>query len=536
MASHANQTPRQKMIGMMYLVLTALLALNVSKEVVDGYAVVNQSVEETNAVFAQKTKDAFIDMQRDYQMNQAEVGPFYQKALKAKELSNEMALYISNLRDELISITEDIPLDSARNIKVDKLKRLDDYTIPTGFLIGPKEDGKNGRANILRKRIVEYRKKMLDLLQPKFRAQAQIALQTEGEFVGPDGKKSNWEMHNFHEIPLAADVPILNKLISEVKTAEFEILEGLSKEIRADDYRYDQVAARILHKSNFLFSGEPYEAEVIVAAFDTTQTPSVYVMQGVDTLPVSQQAKAMLVTGKSSNLRIQFPASTPGHKKFAGFVSVRNNSGKENHYHFKSDYFVVDPTTTVSATKMNVVYIGVNNPLSISASGIADEELKVRISAGNIVHTKGSEWIVKGLLKETNNLKMDIITTVNGKTKNLGSKTFRVKELPDPTPYVAQTKSGVMNRENMLMAGRLTARLPRDFEFDYQFQILSYSLTVQKGFKSYRYESNNDALTDEMKTEIKTTNRGQVLVFDDILVKEPGGGTRTLSPLIIRLN
>ncbi len=535
MASHSKQTPRQKMISMMYLVLTALLALNVSKEVVDGYTVVNSSVEASNSVFANKIETAYKDLERDFNMNQVEVGPFYEKAKTARKISSEMASYIENLRDELIAVTEDISIDSAKVRSIGQLRRLDDYTIPTGFLIGPREDGANGRANLLRKRIVEYRKNMLNLIQPKNRELIQIALQTEGVYYNKEGKALNWEMHHFNEIPLAADIPILNKLISEVRTAEMEILEGLNREIRADDYRYDMVAARILHKSNFLFTDEPYEAEVIVAAFDTTQIPNVYVKRGVDSLSVAQQDQAQLITGRSGNLRFRFPPSSPGKQKFAGFVSVRNNSGKENHYHFKSEYFVVEPSTTVSATKMNVLYVGVNNPVSISASGIADEDIVARINHGSIVRSKGSEWIVK-VPAGVGKIKMDISSKVNGAMKTLGSQNFRVKELPDPTPYIARTKSGVMNRENLLIAGQLTARLPDDFEFDYPFEIKSFTMNLQKGFNSYRFESKSEKLTNEMKNEIKATNRGQVVVFDEIVVSEPGGGSRTLNPLILRLN
>lgn len=519
----------------MYLVLTALLALNVSKEVVDGYAVVNNSVEESNLVFSRKINSAYKDMERDYNMNQVEVGPFYEKARKARTMSAEMANYIENLRDELIAATENIPLDSARNRTVDQLRRLDDYTIPTGFLIGPREDGENGRANILRKRIVDYRQKMIELIQPKYRSQIQISLETEGQYPDKEGKVRNWEIHHFHEIPLAADIPILNKLVSEVRTAELEILEGLNREIRAEDYRYDMVAARILHKSNFLFTGEPYEAEVIVAAFDTTQIPDVYVMKGVDSLRPEQINQAQIISGKSGNLHFQFPPTAPGHQKFAGYVSVRNNSGRENKYHFKSDYFVVDPSTTVSATKMNVLYVGVSNPVAISAAGVADNEILAKISHGSINRDKDGVWIAKvpGGVKQA---RMDISSRINGKVKQLGSQTFRVKELPDPTAYIARTKTGVINRENLLIAGKLTPRLPDDFEFDYQFQIVSFKLSMQKGAKTNSWASDSDRFTEEMKTELKTTNRGQVMVFDEIIVREPGGGTRELSPLILRLN
>src|SRR5574344_1581589 len=110
--SHKKETPRQKMIGMMYIVLTAMLALNVSKEVLEGFNVVNDSVQATNLDFEQKKKDAYTEFQKEYAINQTEVGPFLEKANKARKLSEEMKKYIENLRDELISVTSGIPKDS----------------------------------------------------------------------------------------------------------------------------------------------------------------------------------------------------------------------------------------------------------------------------------------------------------------------------------------------------------------------------------------------------------------------------------------
>src|SRR3989339_2245369 len=129
-----KETPRQKMIGMMYLVLTALLALNVSKDILNAFSVVNDSVLLTNESFEQKRVGVYSDFEKNYSLNQIEVGPFWSKAKEAMQLSAKMVGYIENLRDELISETEQVPLDSVRKIPLLKLKKRDDYTSPTNFL------------------------------------------------------------------------------------------------------------------------------------------------------------------------------------------------------------------------------------------------------------------------------------------------------------------------------------------------------------------------------------------------------------------
>ena len=536
MASSKNESPRQKMIGMMYLVLTAMLALNVSKEVLEGYSVVNNSVILTNSAYASKREEIYARIDRDYAMNQIKVGPFLEKAKVAREISTEMVQYIENLRDELIAETENISIDSVRKITVLKLKNKDNYTIPTNFMIGINGDGANGRANVLKKRIITYRKTMIELIDPKNREKIKIGLETDGEYYNANGLKQNWETHHFYEIPLAADVPILNKFITEVNNAEQEVVEALLREISADDYRYDKIAARILPKTNFLFTGDEYEAEVIVAAFDTTQSPNVYLMQGVDSLPVTQKDRATLITGQNGHINFKFKANATGLEKYAGFVSVRNNSGEENTYHFNSEYFVAKPSLTVSATNMNVLYVGVNNPLSISVSGIPGEDIMPTISVGTLKQDRlKGDWTAS--VPPTSSVAtIDVSVRINGTQKRIGSSTFRVKKLPDPTPYIARTINGFVSRENLIISKQIIPRMPSDFEFDYTFDIQSFVMTMQRGFVTYNYESKDNKLTDEMIEQIKNTNRGQMIKFENIVARAPDGTSCELAPLIITIN
>lgn len=519
----------------MYLVLTALLALNVSKEVMDGYAVVNSGVVESNQDFADKLNLSFQKFEKNLQQNQIKVGPFYKKAEVARSKTETLVKYIEDLRDELIAVTEGIPLDSVKNLNTEEMRNRDNYTTPTRFLIGKNDDGSNGRANELKKKLILFKSEMIELINPKFRKQLKITLETEGDYKNTSGQKENWEVHHFYDIPLAADIPILNKFISDVKNAELEIIESLMQEIGANDYRYDQVSARILPKSNFLFTGENYEAELIVAAFDTTQNPMVYLMRGVDSLPATMKDKAEIIQGENGRLKFKIPAIKAGMEKFAGYVSVRNNSGEVNNYHFNSEYYVATPSLSVSATNMNVLYAGVSNPISLAAAGVSNNELIAEISAGSLKKDKNGNWVAR-VPSGMNRVSISISIKSEGKTKNLGKQLFRVKEVPDPIPYIALTKSGIMNKENLLIAARLTPRMPDDFEFDCNFNILSFSMTLQKGFNSMKFESKSDKITEEMLKEIKFSNRGQKLIFDEIVVSAPEGKVRTITPLIITLN
>jgi len=536
MAGHKGETPRQKMIGMMYLVLTAMLALNVSKDVLNAFSVVNDSVELTNEEYARKRMGTFANFEKEYSLNKNKVGPFLNKAKEAMALSTEMVNYIENLRDELISKTEGIPMDSARKITFNKLQKKDNYVIPTSILIGIQEDGSTGKARELKNKIIEYRQKILNLIDPRFRNQIKLGLKTDGNYKDATGQKQNWELHYFYDIPLAADVPILNKFIAEINNSEMEVVNGLLYEINADDFKYDRIEAKVMPKTNYLFTGDPYEAEVIVAAYDTSRSPNVYLLGGVDSLPVSQKAQATLISSQNGRMNFKFPTTSVGLKKYAGFVSVFDGSGNEKTYHFKNEYFVAQPSLTVSATNMNVLYIGVNNPLSISVSGIPAENIFPTISSGTLKKSIGKGgWTVSVPTgcKETT---ISVSVKTEGGMKGMGSESFRVKKLPDPVPFIANKKEGFISRKNLIDAGKIIASMPDDFEFDYTFQIMSFKMTMQRGFNVYHYESKSSKLTDEMIKQIANTNRGQGLIFEEIVARGPDGSDRVLSPLFISLN
>lgn len=519
---------------MMYLVLTAMLALNVSKEVLDGFTVVNDNVQLTNKDFEKKRMGTYANFEKEYALNKEEVGPFLDKSKKAMSLSAEMVKYIENLRDELISVTEKIPLDSARVMPLNRLKKKDNYTEPTRILIGDSEDGSKGKARELKKKIIEYRKKMLNLIDPKYRDQLQLGLETEGNYMDAWGKKQSWELHYFYDIPLAADIPILNKFITEVNNAELEVVNGLLHEVSADDFKYDRVEAKVIPKTNYLFTGDQYEAEVIVAAYKTNQSPNIFLMRGVDSLSVSQKSQATQIASENGRMNLKFPASSAGMQKYAGFVTVHNGSGNESTYHFNGEYFVAQPSLTVSATNMNVLYIGVNNPLSISVSGIPSENIYPIISSGTLRKNKGNGWsasVPAGCKQAT----ISVSVKINGGMKRMGTENFRVKRLPDPDPFIASKKDGFVSRNNLIESGKIIAKMPDDFEFDYTFQVLSFKMTMQRGFNVYHYESRSSNLTDEMIKQIWNTNRGQGIIFEEIVARGPDGSNRVLSPLFITI-
>ena len=273
------------MIGMLYLVLTALLALNVSKQILDAFIVVNESMETTNENFSKKLDKTYADFKIQYQLNPNKVGPYWEKAQIAHQLSDKFAKYVDSIKYVVIQKSERLPsLNDAKKISLRDVKRKDNYDMSTTYFIGQSNDGSAGESHILREKMEKYKKEMLDLVDPKYRSSIKIGLDTKGPYYDADGNKQNWEMHNFYRTILAADVTILNKIKAEIYNAEFDVTNFLLSSISAEDFKYDKIEARVIPKSSYVFLGDEYQADIIVAAFDTKSNPNVRYMLGSDTL------------------------------------------------------------------------------------------------------------------------------------------------------------------------------------------------------------------------------------------------------------
>ncbi|MFC2097155.1 gliding motility protein GldM [Bacteroidota bacterium] len=529
-------TTRQKMIQMMYLVMTALLALNVSKEVLDAFSIVNESIIKTQDIFSQKIDDSYKEFERNYQLNQTEVLPFWTKGLEAQKYSRELINYIENLKTELIAFSEFIEVDSARNLPYENIKNLDDFTRTTNFMMGPSETGRDGKAGELKEKILEYRAAIILLLDTKDQDSFKLGLNVEEEFKSPDGGTESWEFHFFYDTILAADIALLNKLIMEIYNIEFDIINYLMTSIGKGDFKYDMIAAKVLPKSNYIFEGESFEAEVIVAAYDTVQSPDVFILQGVDSLSPQNLDRATKISSIPGKISLELLNSRPGINKYAGLVQVQTNSGNINNFPFNGQYFVAKPIVTISAMKMNVFYAGVDNPVSISTSGILANDLVASISCGQINKIPNQdEWIVRVPLDcNITTLTVELIT--EGERKLMGQKAFRVKSIPKPTATIANKRDGYIDNELIIAAGAIVPKMPNDFDFEYPMQILSFQLRIQRGFNNYQFSSQNNRLTAEMIDEIQRTNRGQIIIFDQIKALGPDNEELELSPINLILN
>ncbi len=185
---------------------------------------------------------------------------------------------------------------------------------------------------------------------------------------------------------------------------------------------------------------------------------------------------------------------------------------------------------------MNVFYVGVDNPVAISVPGIAEENLRTFISYGELkADTESDDWIVNVPFGQRETI-INVKATIEGIERDMGSKTFRVKNLPDPVAFIANKKEGMVNRNILVAAGAIIAKMPNDFDFDLSFRITSFKMTLQRGLEVWSDKSNNNRLTEDMIRQINSANRGQKVWFENIVARGPDNLDRPLSPILLTIN
>ena len=215
-----------------------------------------------------------------------------------------------------------------------------------------------------------------------------------------------------------------------------------------------------------------------MAAYDTKQTPEVYLLEGVDQITEANKSRAKLKSGENGVVKLSLDGSREGVKKYAGYVKMTNPNGDANEYPFSGEYVVAPPSLTVAATKMNVFYIGVENPVSISVPGIATEKIRPRITEGCTLRRdpNGSDWIVE-VPRGIRNAIITAQADVGGNYEDMGSREFRVKRVPDPVAEVAGIKEGTLDRNTLLAANAIIPTM-KDFEFELNFVINSFTMAT----------------------------------------------------------
>jgi gliding motility-associated protein GldM len=360
-----------------------------------------------------------------------------------------------------------------------------------------------------------------------------LGLKTEGKFTDSHGVSQNWEMHNFYHTILAATVTILNQIKADVYNTEFDVVNNLYAAVSAEDWKFDVIRAKVIPKSNYVFIGEEYNAEVLVAAYDTKAHPNVRYILGSDSLTPANFKNATPIEGQNGVVTLKLGGSSEGLKKFAGIIKIVSPLGDTMTFHFKDEFIVAKPALIISPTKMNVFYIGVDNPVSISVPG-GPEKITPVISVGNI-RQEGKDWIVSGLPQNTREAVITVNAVFSGKTKNMGSYNARLKRVPDPIARIGGKSEGVISKSILLASPFLVPEMPAGFDFDLKYVVTSYNFVTDITGDIFEVKVAGNRLTPEIVRMITNAKKNKRVWFENISVKGPDGD-RTIASINLKIN
>ena len=504
-------SPRQKMINLMYVVLMAMLALNVSSDVLNGFSLVDKSLQTTTSNATQVNQGIYDDFEEQMKANPKKVKEWYDKAQHVRQMSDSLFNLAEELK-ELIVRKSDGKDGDVRNIQ-----NREDLEAATSVMLAPG----TGRGSELYNGINDYRERIIQMVTDS--AQRRIIasnLSTDvPQSVRTLGK--NWQEYMFESMPTAAAVTLLTKLQSDVRYAEGEVLHGLAANIGVKDIRVNELNAYVIPNAQTIVQGGRFSAQILMAAVDTTNRPTIYI--GGRKI-------------ESDRGIYETICNTTGDFTLVGYIEMMNAQGELVRRDFEQKYSVVAPSATVSADLMNVLYAGYDNPMSVSVPGVPANRLQVSMSGGSLT-PKGDGKFVARPTSVGGDAVITVAAQTEGRVQEMGKFTFRVRKLPDPTAFIAcpdgqggenRFKGGKLSKQVLMNADVLGAAVD-DGLLNIPFRVQGFETVFYDNMGNAIPEVSNSAeFTTRQKNMFRSLARGKRFFITRIRAIGPDGVERTL--------
>lgn len=522
--SGGKETPRQKMIGMMYLVLTALLALNVSKEILNAFVIIEEGLNVTNKNFDSKNELLYSKFSKALADNKTKTKPWYDKAQEAKKKSAELCAFIDEIKSEMYQKIQKVEKSVADTFQLKNLDSKDENNIPTELMIGAGADAEHatGKAKDLKEKIEEYKKQMTALVPKSEQAGLKLGLSTEEMYSIGDEKMVPWEANLFEHQPVAAVLSMFAKIKNDVKNAESDVVSVLLKSVDAGDFKFDAVDAKVVAPTSYVTAGEEYTADIFVSAHSSTQNPEV-IVGGSQKVQVTDGVGKYVVR-----------TSSEGIQQYSGVINVKAGDGTIKSYPFKGEYTVARPAVAIAPTKMNVFYMAVENPVDISVAGAAPTAVTATLGGSGKITNKGQgHYIV--MVNGGNECTINVsVKRPDGTNKAMPPTKFRVKKVPSPqASYAGVVGDGKVSKGELLAAGGVIPKL-EDFVFDLKFPVISWNMSVFINGGYADYTAQGPGATGAMKDVLSKVKSGQKVLIEEVKVQCPDG-VRKITGCVLKI-
>jgi gliding motility-associated protein GldM len=530
-------TPRQKMINMMYLVLTALLALNVSNEVLNAFHLVNEGLQTSNGSLDAKNQGIYkaFDKQMEQDKNKAQV--YYDKALKAKKISKELQDLLEKYKGEIVKGAGGIDPES------DDIVQRDNIDIATRMFVEDGEGVKRGQE--LQKKILDARKQLLELVDEKDRTNFKLSLDAQTPKV-KDNKNAKWEYATFNHVPATAAVTILSKFQNDVVSSEGGVIEYLIKKIGETDFKFTDLTAKIIAPTSYVLTGQQYKADVFLAAFNSTQQPEIFLgpiggfKKNADGSYEPKDSQEPLPAGYSNNMlkaeggfgKYTATAAGVGDKTYTGIIRVKNPTGGYKFYPFEGKYQTAPKAVVVSPTKMNVLYIGVDNPMEISVPGVGQNDVAASLEgAGTLKKDPANPSSYIANVTAVGKCKVNVTAKIDGKMQPMDGKEFRIKRIPDPVPTLGGKLKGGNSQPGQIKAQSGVVPLLENFDFEARFNVISFQMVFSSKGEIFKEEVQGPMFSPKMKGFLDRAKPKDIIFIDEIKVVGPDKQPRKLGQI-----
>ena len=515
-SNNTRLSPRQKMINLMYIVLTAMLALNVSSDVLNGFTQVEEGLKRTNTNVEERNAGILASLEAFAAQNPDKGRRWYDKATEVRRVTDGIYHRIDSLK-RLIVIEAD-----GSDADVDNIQNRDNLEAASVVMLA----GTKSRGAALRRDLDAYRTYITSLVTDTVkRVSLEKTLSTAPVLRKGTLGKQSWEESQFDNQPVVAAVTLLTKLQNDVKFAEGEALQNLLANVDAGDVRVNELNAFVIPQSRFVMRGGKYSANIVLAAVDTTARPEVYINGA-----------------KLANDRglYEFNPGSTGSFDYSGYLEVPHGDGSVTRHPFQSSYTVIEPTATVSATMMNVLYAGIDNPISISVPGVPTGKVSATMTNGTLTRS-GDHWVAHPQ-KVGDEAVVSVSAEMDGRPMSMAQTKFRVRKLPDPTPYIAfkdaqgntsHYKGGGrgLSKSLLLAAPGIEAAIDDDL-LNIAFKVLSFETVFFDSMGNAIPEVSNGAqFSQRQKDSFRRLSRGKRFYISRVKAVGPDGITRDLAPI-----
>lgn len=519
-ANNTRLSPRQKMINLLYIVLTAMLALNVSSDVLDGFTQVHEGLNRSNTNYGQRNSAIYGELHALAEQNPGKATAWLEKANEVRQRTAELYSYVDTLKQAIVHEAD------GDDGNVLDIKNRDDLESAAVVMLAPG----NPRGAQLRQRLDGYSDFVTSFI-PDTTKRATIAEALSTASVTRRGTLApqSWEEAKFDQQPVVAAVTILAKLQSDILYAEGEALNSLLSQVDAGDVRVNELSAYVLPQSRLVMRGSKYSANIVLAAVDTTQRPQIF------------------IEGKQlpNDLGLyEVSTGSTGEFAYKGWLEVPNPDGSTTRRDFTSSYTVIEPMATVSATMMNVLYAGIDNPVSISVPGVAMGDISASMTNGTLTR-QGDHWVARPG-QVGSDATVTVTANMDGKPIQMAQTKFRVRKLPDPTPFIAfkdasgntdHYRGGKPFKKALLLASPGLEAAIDDGLLDTPFTVESFETVFFDSSGNAMPEvSNGSQFSQRQKQQFQRLGRGKRFYISRIRAKGPDGLTRDLSPMEVIIN